>query len=109
MKKFLMIFFFSIILGIMAYLDSPYSFINNNYSYLASQPVIAKPLEKPTSENLPVIEKVLDSTEKESGYIIETYREYEVYKDKNGKVVKKEPTSKMDILKFWDYQNKNER
>jgi hypothetical protein len=109
MKKFLMIFFLIIILGITAYLDSPYSFINNHYSYLASQPVIAKPLEKPKSEESPVIEKVLESTEKEAGYIIETYREYEVYKNKNGEIIKKKPTSTLDILKFWDYQNKNER
>lgn len=100
-SAFLILFF---ILGFMAYLDSPYSFLNRDYSYSASEPVIAQPLDQTPLTDIPDIEEKLENRESVDGYIIETYREYEVYKDKNGEVIKSVPTTKMDTLKYWDYQ-----
>jgi hypothetical protein len=34
------------------------------------------------------------------GYIVETYREYEVYKDKDGNIFKQVPTSNFDYIKY---------
>ncbi|WML31362.1 hypothetical protein RCG24_05675 [Neobacillus sp. OS1-32] len=38
-------------LGAAAYLDSPYSFLNINYTYTADQPVVAKPAAIQPSED----------------------------------------------------------
>ncbi|RLL47761.1 hypothetical protein D8M04_00305 [Oceanobacillus piezotolerans] len=34
------------------------------------------------------------------GYVIETYREYETYRDKEGKIIESLPTSKYDYLRY---------
>lgn len=94
-----------IILGLTAYLDSPYSIINRSYSYSASEPVLAQPIEEMNPTDTPTIKEKLEKKEKVDGYIVEIFREYEIYKDKDGNVVKSVPTSKTDMLKYWDYQN----
>ncbi|WP_223590019.1 hypothetical protein [Neobacillus bataviensis] len=104
-KTVISVFFLLVILGFAAYLDSPYSFINNNYAYSDDQPVLAQPVEVEKPENVPELVDKLEKTKKEDGYIIETYEEYEVYKDQNGKVIKSEPTGKTETLKYWDYKD----
>lgn len=102
------IFFLVALLGFTAYLDSPLSFLNRGYTYSASEPVAAALADQKSDSSLPeVIEKLVKRT-KESGYIVETYREYEVYRDPNGEVTKSVPTSKTDTLKYWDY-SENDR
>ncbi|WP_251550670.1 hypothetical protein [Neobacillus muris] len=92
-----------------AYLDSPFSVININHSYTADQPVIAEPADvQPTDDEPEVVEK-LEKTEKKDGYIIETYQEYEIVRDKDGNIVSSEPTGKEDTLKYWDYANDKDR
>lgn len=34
------------------------------------------------------------------GYVIETYREYETYRDKDGNLIESSPTSKYDYLRY---------
>lgn len=41
-----------------------------------------------------------DQDEEVDGYIVETYREYEVYKDKDGNILKHVPTSNFDYIKY---------
>jgi hypothetical protein len=94
--------FLFIIIGLVAYLESPYSFLNNNFAYSSDQPVIALPAGFEQPENLPVLEEKLEKTEHVDGYTVETYQEFEVYRDKNGNVTKKVPTSKTETLKYWD-------
>ncbi|MED4206449.1 hypothetical protein [Neobacillus mesonae] len=89
-------------IGFVAYLDSPYSFLNINYSYTADQPVIAEPASIQPSEEEPELVEKLEKTEKIDGYIVETYQEYEVYRDQEGNITEEIPTSKMDMLKYWD-------
>lgn len=107
-KTFTNVCFLIAILGFAAYLDSPYSFLNKDYAFSNDQPVMAQPVEVEPSEDTPVLEEKLEKREKVDGYILETYEEYEVYKDKDGNVVKSEPTGKTDTLKYWDYTNKQE-
>lgn len=95
-----------LILGFAAYLDSPYSFLNKNYSYTADQPATAQPMSKIVSTDTPDTEEKLVKKEKQNGYIVETYREYDIYKDAEGNVTKEVPTSQYDELKYWDYKNK---
>lgn len=99
------IFFLVLVLGFTAYLDSPYSFLNQPYTYSASEPVIASPalVDSIPSTKAPEIVEKLEKRTKENGYIVETYREYEVYKDNNGETIKSVPTTKTDTLKYWGY------
>ena len=90
-------------LGAAAYLDSPYSFLNINYTYTADQPVVAKPAAIQPSEDEPELVEKLEKSEKDGGYIVETYQEYEIYKDKEGNIKEEIPTSRTDTLKYWDY------
>ncbi|MDQ0200060.1 hypothetical protein [Neobacillus ginsengisoli] len=104
-KNVIMGLFLLLIIALVAYLDSPFSIINKDYSYTAdvSEPAVAQPIDESPPTDVPVLEEKLEKREKVDGYIVETYEEYEVYKDKNGKVIKSEPTSKTDILRYWDY------
>jgi hypothetical protein len=46
------------------------------------------------------LEMVLESKSEIDDYIVETYQEYEIYKDKTGQVIKKIPTSHFDYLRY---------
>lgn len=37
------------------------------------------------------------------GYIVETYREYEFYRDKAGNIIKQVPTSNYEYIRYKDY------
>ncbi|MFP5111868.1 hypothetical protein ACSU64_05755 [Bacillaceae bacterium C204] len=104
LKTFLCVSFLLVTLGFAAYLDSPYSFINKKYAYSADQPVMAQPVDVEPSSDVPVLEEKLEKIERVDDYIVETYQEYEVYKDKDGNVLKSEPTGKIDTLQYWDNQ-----
>ncbi|XJZ25761.1 hypothetical protein ACF5W4_10090 [Bacillota bacterium Lsc_1132] len=101
------VFFLVLTLGFMAYLDSPYSFLNRNYTYSASKPVSAAAVSQIPSTAVPEMVEKLEKRTKGNGYIVETYREYEVYKNSNGEVTKSVPTSTTDTLKYWDYSKNN--
>jgi hypothetical protein len=55
------------------------------------------------NEQIPTLEMYLESQEKIDGEIVETYREYEVYYDENGEVVKEVPTSNFDYIRYKEY------
>lgn len=46
------------------------------------------------------LESKLVDTEIIDGYLVETYREYEIYKDEDGNVTKIAPTSNYNYLKY---------
>lgn len=101
------VFLLLVMLGLAAYLDSPYSFLNKNYAYTTDQPVMAQPVEVEQSSDVPELEEKLVNTKRVDGYIVETYEEFEVYKDKDGNVIKSEPTGKTDSIRYWDYSKKD--
>jgi hypothetical protein len=47
------------------------------------------------------LEKRLEKREIINGYLVETYREYEIYKDESGNVIKSVPTSNLDFLRYY--------
>ncbi|NRD79578.1 hypothetical protein HPT25_19645 [Bacillus sp. BRMEA1] len=102
-KTFINAFFLILLITFVAYLESPYSFINKDYAYSTEEPVLTQPVTAKPDENTPETIEKLDKTKKENGYIIETYKEYEIYRDKDGKVTKEEPTGHEDTLKYYDY------
>ncbi|KAB7709141.1 hypothetical protein F9802_03265 [Bacillus aerolatus] len=53
-------------------------------------------------KNFELEEKIV-GIEEADGYIIETYREYEVYKDKQGNVKEKVPTSNYSYIRYQKY------
>lgn len=46
------------------------------------------------------LEMVLEGTKIVDGTKVETYREYEIYKDENGHIVKRVPTSNYNYLRY---------
>lgn len=54
---------------------------------------------------LPELEYVheKDKDKEVDGYIIETYREYEVHRDEDGKIIKQVPTSNFEYIRYRNY------
>ncbi|MBL5866355.1 hypothetical protein [Heyndrickxia sporothermodurans] len=81
------------VLVFLAYINTiTESEINNVH---VSLPVNAIENEKTITNDLnPILEyKLVNSKkDKEEGYVVETYREYEIYKNKNGTIDKTVPT-----------------
>ncbi|WP_421385267.1 hypothetical protein ACOJQI_11040 [Bacillus salacetis] len=46
------------------------------------------------------LEYVFDAKFKEDGYIVEIYREFEIYKDAAGNVIKEVPTSNFEYMRY---------
>ncbi len=125
MKKFMPITGLLFAILIISYLESPYSLINKEYTQVASIPneVLLAEDQAATNANLEAteteevssideneeiaalnysLEMVLENKTKKDGYIVETYREYEFYRDGNGQVIKKVPTSNENTLRYYD-------
>ncbi|RDU35822.1 hypothetical protein DRW41_16965 [Neobacillus piezotolerans] len=86
-----------------AYLDSPFSFLNNDYYYETETPQPAPAVTRPVSRNFPEYEMILVDERKNNGYIIETYKEYEVIKDKEGKIIERKPGTRTEEIRYRDY------
>jgi hypothetical protein len=110
-------------LVLLSYLESPYSVMNKGHVQSLSIPyeVLLADAEAQGSKPVSLDEETNEAADKESeevvaqnysldmileetteidGYIIETYREYEIYKDNKGEVIKKVPTSNYDYLRY---------
>lgn len=109
LQTFTMLLFLFFLLAFSSYLDSPYSVINKDYSYMTSEPAVAQPVEVERPSEMPVLEQKLDHVKIIDGYYVETYQEYEVYYDKDDNVIKREPTSKTETVRYWENSNENER
>jgi hypothetical protein len=117
LKKLLPLIGISIPLMALAYLESPYSIINKDQVRIASIPnevlladaeADANSVETTSTEEGGeevaqnyTLEYVLEEKSEVDGYIVETYREYEIYKDEEGKVIKKNPTSNYNYLRYY--------
>ncbi|PKR86829.1 hypothetical protein [Heyndrickxia camelliae] len=55
---------------------------------------------KTTDVSSPTLEEKLVGTEEIEGYTVETYQEFEIYKDKDGNIKKVVPTSNFNYLKY---------
>ncbi|WP_445490279.1 hypothetical protein [Niallia sp. 03133] len=101
MKKKLAAVIVVLLLAFAAYVETPTASINKNYMYFYGD---TNDTEE-ASSNLdalgsPELEYQLDSTVEEDGFLIETYREYELYKDSNGEVAKTVATSNTQSIKY---------
>ncbi|EFV74610.1 hypothetical protein HMPREF1013_05162 [Bacillus sp. 2_A_57_CT2] len=79
-----------------------------NMEYLETDTSVQNDLE--TNEDnldsiIPELEYLYekDKDKEVDGYIVETYREYEIYKDEEGNIIKQVPTSNFNYLKYKKY------
>jgi hypothetical protein len=49
---------------------------------------------------LPIQPYIFENKKEVDGYIVETYREYEIYKDKNGNTIERVPTANYDYFRY---------
>jgi hypothetical protein len=129
-KKLLPIIGIMVTMVVLIYLDSPYSLINKDYVGVTSIPneVLqaeataeeAKAVtsdsdvledERNTGENENeefmtdyTLEMLFEERMIEGDYIIEEFREYEVFRDKNGNIIKSIPTSNYDYIRYYTEQ-----
>ncbi|MEH7108362.1 hypothetical protein [Bacillus sp. JJ1764] len=96
-------------LVLVAYLDSPYSILNKNYSYTAGQPATVEAVNTEPPTDLPELMEKKVKSEKVGDYIVETYEEYEIHRDKDGKIIDHEPTGKTETLRYWNYNQKTKK
>ncbi|WP_174731818.1 hypothetical protein [Mesobacillus harenae] len=93
-------FFLILLLGFTAYLESPYSFIHSDYALFSSVPTASVPEYQMPSSNGPELEWIKEKEEIVNGYMVETYREFEISKDASGMITKKEPTNNYDYIRY---------
>ncbi|PLR97544.1 hypothetical protein [Bacillus sp. T33-2] len=107
MKKRFYILCLFISLVIVSYLESPYSVLNAKHSIFYNNPYeveLAKTVDSQTEDDtgssIPSLEWKLEKEEESDDYIVQTYREYEVYKDSDGEIIKSTPTSNFEFLRY---------
>lgn len=131
MKKSIPMIGLAITIILLIYLESPYSLINKEHVRVSSipnevllaeaegtsvaendadsersEPVVSTDEENASESEVVAaqdytLEKVLEDKSVVDGYMVETYREYEIYKNKNGEVIKKVPTSNFDYVRYY--------
>lgn len=116
MKKLSALFGVVVTVAVVSYLESPSSiFTHPNEAEPSLGIILADEEGEETTETTSdgtdevdiyakgvqsSLELKLKETELVDGFIVETYEEYEVYTDKDGKVIKSVPTGKMEYLKY---------
>jgi hypothetical protein len=127
-KKLLPIIGIMVTMVVLIYLDSPYSLINKDYVGVTSIPnevlqaeATAEEAEAVTSDSNMIegetntgeneefisdytLEMIFEERMIEGDYIIEEYREYEVFRDENGGILKSIPTSNYDYIRYYTEQ-----
>jgi hypothetical protein len=113
MKKWTSIIGLFSVLGITFYLDSSTPTLMNEYRssilYTPEEIEAVSPMDNVTVDaaveeeielNMPELAYLLEKQEDVDGYVVETYREYEIYHDENGVEIKKVPTSHLDFIRY---------
>ncbi|RFU70058.1 hypothetical protein D0469_07685 [Peribacillus saganii] len=82
-----------LLMGSVAYLETEFF----NFDEKVSRPVSS---DFKTDEELPSLENILDDSREANGYLVETYQEYEVYRNKNGIITKTVPTGNFSSIRY---------
>lgn len=107
MKKTIALIGLFLSLMFIFYIESSYFGIDSNnenqYPYIPviSDPEFAEEVDTNMEEIVPSLEYFFEEQFEQDGYIVETYREYEVYKNDIGQIEKKVPTSNYDYIKYY--------
>ncbi|MGM0876280.1 MAG: hypothetical protein ACQEWV_16290 [Bacillota bacterium] len=106
MKKFAPIFIIVATIAIIGYFDS--ALFAEKEDLISSFPIPTEGTASATisnenneqSQQKPILEtKLVDITE-DDGYVVEVYREYEVYKDEEGNIIENKPTENYQYLRY---------
>jgi hypothetical protein len=111
MNKFLTVVGLLMSLGLVFYMESDSSTLKYDFqSSIFLQPgeeleaeysteAAADP-EEMVELGTPSLEFFFEEANEVDGYIVEEYREYEIYKDANGNVIKEQPTSNVEYIRY---------
>lgn len=105
MKKTIAFSIVFLLLTFIAYLETPTAKINEEYVYYYSETETSEEASTTEEDEIygaPTLEFKLEETSEEDGYIVEEYREYEIYKNRDGEVIKTVPTSNTEYLKYYE-------
>jgi hypothetical protein len=105
MKTGIALFAILVVIILTGFLDSPDNWEDHEGVNLMND--LAQDEEEASTqlvdEDVPAfasVEMILEETTEDDGDIVEIYREYEIYTDEQGKVIKREPTDNYDYLRY---------
>ena len=102
MKKKLSLIIVVLLLAFIAYIQTPTASINKGqvlyYSSIDEDQVVSSDPDE--VYGAPILEYKLEDTMEKDGFLIEVYREYEIYKNRNGEVVKTVATENTQFLQY---------
>ncbi|MFK2824762.1 hypothetical protein QYG89_03585 [Bacillus sp. B190/17] len=100
---FLLTFLFVILIAAFSFDFSSRGFLDSKkMTFQDSTPAMAesKEQEEPYQSSDFELEEKIVNVEEVNGYTIETYREYEIYKDEKGNVKQSIPTSNFNYIRY---------
>lgn len=101
MKKTLAFLGLIAILGLVAYLETTETQHGFTPSFIEETDEETEEVSGEIDEEYRItLEYSKEGTKIENGYRIETYREYEIYTDEEGNVMKEVPTSNFNYLRY---------
>lgn len=102
MKKTLSLVLVVLMLAFVFMLETPTASINKNYVHFYSDMDATNEVNNNLEEidGAPILEYRLEDTSIDGGFLIEMYREYEIYKNQNDDIVKIVPTDHTEYLHY---------
>ena len=107
------ILFIVFILGVIAYLDTAELQSNDTATFLTSVAVnedteetigdgdVNQSKEDPLDSLIPNLEyRLIETSLTKDGYLLETYREFEIYEDESGDILKSVPTANYEYIRY---------
>lgn len=94
-----------VLLAFIAYIETPTASINKNQVLFYSPTNEDQEVSSNTDEifGAPELEYKLEETKEEDGFIVEVYREYEIYKNRQGDIVKTVATDNTEFIHYVKY------
>lgn len=113
MKKFITFIGVFTIFGAVIYLDSSTNSLVDEFKTSVLYPYVPEDVKVDRTEEadaqvqnnqpdtlIPSLEFIFEIEEEIDGYIVETYREYEIYRDEKGNKIKQVPTSHFEYIRY---------
>lgn len=102
-----------VIFGSVIYLDSSTNLLLDDFRTSVLYPYAPEDVKAEITEEvdaqvrdteanslIPTLQLIFENEEEIEGYIVETYREYEIYKDEKGNKIKQVPTSHFEYIRY---------
>ncbi|WP_010098616.1 hypothetical protein [Ornithinibacillus scapharcae] len=89
------------VLVVASFLDTPpITSEESNYFHISEDETVDATIQNNKRSETSTYEYVLDGMNEVDGYIVESYREYEVHQDKEGNDIVRIPTDNYQYLKY---------